>query len=527
MRKITYCLLMLWLFVGTTGCGEFLKESSQSLSYAEKASDLEELLLGSAYLNPIDNHKGFDPQASNGYWGHLMAQSSTYMPWIHIMDDDAAQFVTGVSNATSNKWVMPNTLVAFSWQPQPFLNVDSLPIVDNYWSNTYARIAVTNSVLTQLVVLEPEEQDEFLMKRVEGEAKFLRAFNYFWLINLYAQPYSVQNAETEMGVPLKTNGYIEDKFFERASVKEVYEQIVSDLIGASVCFENLNITAQNRVNYAAINALLSRVYLYMEEYQKAIDAADRAIACEGYGLLNYNNIKMGASVTYLKSPETFFTQGGYIMGVLHTNDVNGPRDQAASYTSSPDLLSSYDEVNDIRINAFFLPSTKTGKSNRCLKLRSIADGVVSDQWLIRLPEVYLNKAEAEAILGKSSATATIDELRVNRIKASGFRPTTATGEELVNFIREERRRELCFEGHRWFDLRRYGVNSRYHFSKKIVHVRNDYASLGYYAVGEYVLNPYPQDKEAYVFPLPGYAILFNEGVLKQNPLRPLRMLNRY
>ena len=105
---------------------------------------------------------------------------------------------------------------------------------------------------------------------------------------------------------------------------------------------------------------------------------------------------------------------------------------------------------------------------------------------------------------------------------------TATGAELVNFVRDERRRELCFEGHRWFDLRRYAVNSRFPFSKEIRHVAYEYQASGdYAAVGEYVLRPYAEDEAAYVFPIPSDEIVINHGSLAQNADRPERELIRY
>ena len=93
---------------------------------------------------------------------------------------------------------------------------------------------------------------------------------------------------------------------------------------------------------------------------------------------------------------------------------------------------------------------------------------------------------------------------------------------MVNFIRDERRRELCFEGHRWFDLRRYAVNSVYPYEKEIRHISYDFLEgSGVYRAGTYVLKPYSQDAAAYMLPIPRYAIEFNEGTLT-NEVRPSR-----
>jgi hypothetical protein len=94
---------------------------------------------------------------------------------------------------------------------------------------------------------------------------------------------------------------------------------------------------------------------------------------------------------------------------------------------------------------YYLPINQTGTFGRCL----------------RLSEAYLNYAEAMAMLGGSGdteAAATINKLREKRFFEEDFEEESfSSNAELVQFIRDERRRELCFEGHRWFDLRRWGM----------------------------------------------------------------------
>ena len=144
--------------------------------------------------------------------------------------------------------------------------------------------------------------------------------------------------------------------------------------------------------------------------------------------------------------------------------------------------------------------------------------------MMRIAEIYLNKAEALAVLGRNGeAISTLQELRKNRFSTTPPGPP-AGGEELVKFIRDERRRELCFEGHRWFDLRRYAVNSKYSFTKSIRHNSYAYnAALESYVQGYYELKPYPQDAAAYVVPLHPLEIEFSRKTLsnQERPARPL------
>jgi tetratricopeptide (TPR) repeat protein len=147
-------------------------------------------------------------------------------------------------------------------------------------------------------------------------------------------------------------------------------------------------------------------------------------------------------------------------------------------------------------------------------------------FLLRLSEIYLNKAEALAALGRSEeAIASLQELRKRRFHPSALEPVSLEGAALVNRIREDRRLELCFESHRWFDLRRYGVNSQYPFSKPIRHRSIVYTGNGYTENGYYELGPYEQDAAAYIVPIASDEVEFNKGLIT-NEQRPVRALKQ-
>ena len=99
---------------------------------------------------------------------------------------------------------------------------------------------------------------------------------------------------------------------------------------------------------------------------------------------------------------------------------------------------------------YYLPQNAVGVFGRCL----------------RLSEAYLNYAEAMAMLGNegmADATAALNTLREMRFDPEDFEEEEFDSQqELIEFIRDERRRELCFEGHRWFDLRRWGMPALTH-----------------------------------------------------------------
>ena len=252
----------------------------------------------------------------------------------------------------------------------------------------------------------------------------------------------------------------------------------------------------------------------MEEYEQSIVCADSVLRNKDYKLLDLNDYKKEHSAVYISSPEVIFSHGPSIMAMLHAPVVkSGINWVASTYTSSGDLMAAFDE-NDLRLKAFFIQRNSPGDGFRCVKTRGDADEV-SDIMAIRLPEVYLNKAEALALLGRDGeARSAVQELRAKRFNPENLSTPSESGKDLVNFIRKERRCELCYEGHRWFDLRRYAVNGVYSYTKSIEHVSLMYdAGRGTYTEGKYILKPYPEDIAAYMLPIPAYAIDFNEGAL--------------
>ena len=130
---------------------------------------------------------------------------------------------------------------------------------------------------------------------------------------------------------------------------------------------------------------------------------------------------------------------------------------------------------------------------------------------------YLNGAEAAAYLGdERTARELLEALRVKRWDREKYEPIQKTGEALVTEIRDERRRELCLEGHRWFDLRRYAVCKKAPFKKVIEHLFAvyDWESQNLLKYGEvYRLE---EDDPAYTFAIPKSVLEFDTG-MPDNP----------
>ncbi len=427
MKKIYTTIFILCAFL-ISGCDDFLQEESRDEVKVQTIQDFGELLLGSGY-----------PDTGNPIFACL-----------YTMDDDLE---------VDEDMLRPNDDVGllahfacFTWQPDMW---DKEVKMSEPYTPSYNRIMGCNAVLDGIddALGGNYGNGEVERARVKAEALTVRAYFYFNLVNLFGKPYHTD--KTSPGVPLKLVSGLKEEGFERATVEEVYNQIVSDLETASSLLENLPKTRGDfRINYPSVNIILSRVYLFMERWDDVVKAADKAIKSGG-DLTDYTKIQD--------------TEGFYFTSYDHSEVewIYGADNKSvgmAIMTPSKDLLSQFDP-DDRRFDLYFGMDdyyyTFVVKKQNSLNQALPAN-------VLRTSEAYLNRAEAYAKAGKSAeALKDLNELRKNRI--IGYTPvTTADAQTLLEDIRLERRKELCFEEHRWFDLRRYGMPSISHkFKSKI------------------------------------------------------------
>lgn len=500
------------LAVSMSGCGDFLEESSQNMAYLEKVQDMNELLMGDGYL-PRNYSYDLESDGLN-YWTNIK-NYKTHFPAILLMDDDIEEYTYGAMDENMERRYGRLMLNAMhNWQPNPMLDWDLVErYKDDHWAQIYKRIAITNTIIYQIDQTNYTQQEAELAQRVKGESYFLRAQFYLMLANIYGRPYCKERADVEGCIPLKTSPGVVDELYSRTPMNTVYSQIVSDLESAIQTFGDLPPTSAYRANAPAAKALLSRVLLYMERYEEALRWADEVLADKKHRVNDLNDYREGNSALWGSSADVLFTQGPSYMPIIHT-PIDKTRNYTSGYTTSPSLQQAYHD-DDLRLKAYYVP--RADNTLRCIKTRKLADGEVSDMYAIRMAEVLLNKAEAHAMLGQDAeARQAINDLLVKRFTPENVAKVTLTdesGEQLVNAIRDERRRELCYEGHRWFDLRRYAVNSKYPLATTITHrsFTNDKGDIQ--VRGTFTLHPFDEEPGAWVFPIPTDEIEFNEGKL--------------
>lgn len=504
-------LILTFLTLSLTACGDFLEEYSQDTAYVRNYSDLDELLLGNGYI-PTGT-----PTNIAETEGLYVGQQPYYYPYIHLMADevDYNRIATQEANIT-NGYPAEKFYGYYTWQQFVGITPDGTQIrADNAdWNRLYKHINICNSIIATIDEMEAKPTEEIEKQRVKGEAYFLRGSYYFILANLYGKPYSPATATTDLAVPIKLTEYIEDEIFQRNTVKEVYDQAISDLLNAETYLQGTTRKSYFRANQTAARLMLSRVYLYMQDWQNAMKYAQQVISANDNKLEDLNTL----NAAYFLNPdlsEVIFNMGN---GGLRRTLNSGT--QAFSVTS--EFFNIYNDAADLR-TTWFIRHNATYNYPEYVKGGSTADlnrTNLSNNFLLRTAEAYLNLAEAAACAGdNTTALNALNDLRKKRISASGYSNINLSGNELISYIRDERARELCLEGHRWFDLRRYSVNTVLPYVKTIRHnytegsLQLSYVTWTYEWVIDYSLFfELRTDDPANTLPIPRDVLDFNIGM---------------
>ena len=309
--------------------------------------------------------------------------------------------------------------------------------VRDLWLAAYSTINIANNVLSALDKVNEDDRDQ-----VEGEALLLRGIAHFELVLNYAKPFSAGNTNTNLGVPIML---VDDRnsteIVARATVQQVYDQIVSDLTTAESKIEAG--PSPGRGSKEAAAAFLSRVYLQMGNYAGARDAANRVITSGNYTLRpNVASVYNGSST----SEDIFDIQVSSVDGVnnmvtFYASQANGGRGDIEVQASHLNLY----EAGDARLALFYIDSgtgdTRVGKwTNRFGSVK-----------VIRLAEMYLTRAECNQRLSASVGDTPLND--VNRIRNRASLLVNLVTVDLAAILRE-RRIELAHEGSRLHDIKR-------------------------------------------------------------------------
>ncbi len=433
-----YSLLI--LFLGLISCNEYLDVVPDQRLEIDNLDKLEATLIGS-----YQNNRSYR--------------------FTHYSSDDVE-----LAEEVFNSYPIIEDL--FSWS-RDFRNQRHQDSPSEFWLASYGAISQANLVLEKSTSIKTtNKEEEGRLKLIIAEAKLVRSYNHFMLVNIFAKHYDATSAKSDLGIPYTEK--VEEKLiteYERISVEDVYNKAEKDLLDAISVIEKYSNSFKNnryRFTLATMYAYASRFYNFRN---KGTEDQDKVILYATKSLDNFQ----GAN--NMRSWDEY------------TSDANGPvnieRSDVGLVQSSYSWISinvNYQMTQNInnvlRANPF-------GNTDFRLNINYSRDGNIfmpafffnftSESGLLAtdnfpLVEVILNKAEAH--IRKDEFTQAADLLKIVGEKCyRGYNPNLLTSAFLKNFygsstdkgawtsyLLHERRLSLMYKGFRWFDLKRYNID---------------------------------------------------------------------
>lgn len=311
---------------------------------------------------------------------------------------------------------------------------------DNEWGAQYRKIFYANIVVEEILKIVPEIREQSEWNRLKGMAHFFRAYAYFELSQLFCRPYNDVSLDSP-GLPLRLDPDLNIKV-TRSTLRETYGQILDDAITSVSLLPDLP-RYKTQPSRMAAYALLSRIYLAMQDYDLALENARNCLSISA-NLIDFNNVNL-----MLSNPFTRFNEEV----IFHATAIGYSGTFPPQAKVTPLLYLEYSDL-DLRKQAFFLTNNDGSHS-----FRGSYDGTTSIFTGLAVDEVVLVEAECLARLGRiDEANGRMEHLLQKRMKSDYVYSGIRGQQNLLTFILTERRKELLFRGLRWSDLRRLNMD---------------------------------------------------------------------
>lgn len=458
MKNNIYCIVLcfglLSLFASCDKRKEFLDEPPVSDVFTPKTvSDLQTLLDNDVYMNEV--------------------------PELGTLSGDEYYLVDELYDRLGSK-----ERNSYTWEKDIYEGKGNIPD----WNLPYKQVLYANIVLEKIEkgVEGPATQHD--LENLKGQALFIRGFALFNIALHFAELYDGTNG-TSLGIPIRLTPDIGQPS-RRATLKESYDQIISDLSEASRTLQDaFSYQFRNRPGKSAAFAAMARVYLSTRSYAKANEAAD---SCLKYysKLIDYNSIDMGAFFQFKSTNDETIYQARLLSTSQVVIGVSSP-----GCIIDSALYRSY-QSNDLRKTIFFklnggLPNIKGAYTGTIMTFGGLA-----------VDEVMLIRAECLARDNKiQEAMSVLNKLLRNRWVTGTYIDRIAlTRDAALRIILDERKKELVFRGTRWTDLKRLNKEGASIQLKRVIKGTT------------YTLAP---GDPKYILPIPPDVILL--GGIPQNP----------
>ena len=355
------------------------------------------------------------------------------------------------------------------------------------WRSYYHSCYIANYIIEHKNEITKATQKD--IDQLVGECYMMRAYMHFLLVNLYAPAYTHCEPATTRGIPLSVKADV-NAVLKCSSVEQVYKQILEDIDSAEKLMnvERWDEGLNYRFNTTTANALRARVALYMGDWALALQESKKVI--EKYPDLEDLNSSSALLPTNYKSVESIMALEQVITSQL-MNIIS----------VEPNLIKMYGS-KDKRLSKYFFDN---GYDENFVKIWSYRLRNPSEErCTFRAGEFYLIAAEAANELNmKNDALRYIKALMSKRYNSKYYETISSALDALEQEamrveIAKERQKELAYQGHRWFDLRRTTQPEI-----KKVYAESDEVSKTY---------TLEQGDERYTLRFPGDAVAANPGL---------------
>ena len=447
MKKIIGIALILLTLFSTSCSDDFLDTLPKGMIVAETTDDFR-LLLDNA-----------DTRYSNN-----LAQVSGF---VDVVSDDSQ--LDSIWYEWERERLHAKQLYSFAdliWLPDG-------PSGDVVWKQNYYVSTLVSNILEEIHIADDNVD---LQQQLIAEAKVHRAYAYLTLVNIYAKHYDPATASTDLGVPILGNP-VELPSLERSTVQEVYDFVLEQLLSAVDDLpEDVFQQFSHRPTKVSTYAILARTYLYMGNYEKALEYANLSLNIRDF-LYNYNQIFEGVPRAENLVGISRTTDDEMLLFKTTTKNASLDSYMKLDTLTFNDLYSGFEKINDtvtlnydLRRTLWFENFNDNGQivGDRVIYVfnngfnRYSIDAAEVDYIPVSTPEVYLIRAESNARLGNLElALDDVNKIRRNRYQEGKYTDVTINDignqNAVLNEVLLERRRELYGKELRLFDVKRLGL----------------------------------------------------------------------
>lgn len=406
------------------------------------------------------------------------------------------------------------------------LNITSTdPVLSDAWKSCFATVAQSNSLINLLPTRVGAEVDAEVLNNTLGEAHFMRALAYFYLVRLWGPVPIIEN----------NTAHVEEPQLNTNPVEDIYTFIENDL---NYAIDNLyaktrstNYEANGHVSKGSAKAVLAKVYLYQQKYDAARQMAEEVINSGEFKLFGGeelpeksfgdlykidNNNNEESIVAWQWTLGNYFT-GNYLNTMFAYSSTINNSTYGGTFAPSQDLLEAFEPGDLRRKQTVMLPgdyypdlpsangpdftvpedidpqNAGAGIKKYVVGKDGVTDGnggSPNNTYIMRYGELFL--IHAESILAGSESTsnpAALESYNTIRERA-GLQPVTSfTFDDLLH----ERRIELAFEGDYWFDLGRISPQKAVEIVASQNRGDEDYAQYADPKPADFIL-PYPSSE---------------------------------